>query len=691
MQALIFNEGLIGVTLNEGFTPFIGVAGVSIFAFFLILNGWLLAFDLSMLDIVRFLARLFPKNRLLKQWAAFREAAKDSFEDLIHREPPRELEEIPVRQEAPPRPTPQKVDAEAMEHYLKRKREEIEQVDETAYEPDPSDKRRLKVMEAAGWPKEPPPLAPEEAPPFEPDDEPEKMPKELHTEAPKEPRQAPAAAKSDVAIVRELEENRRLLDTVERGKSEKPQDFQLPELDFLKSPPPSTKSPVNETEIDAKIADLLEKLRLFKIEGDVVRTYTGPVVTTFEFKPAPHIKVSRILNLQDDIAMALKAQTIRIQAPIPGKDVVGIEIPNPEFETIYLRELLEAELFTEAASPLTIALGKDIVGNPFVTDLKKLPHLLIAGTTGSGKSVGINAMILSLLYRNSPDTLRLIMVDPKMLEFSIYNDIPHLLTPVITKPKQAIAALANTVAEMERRYLMMSQTKTKNIESYNDKARAEGFDALPYIVVVIDELADLMMTGGKDVEVSIARLAQMARASGIHLIIATQRPSVDVITGLIKANLPSRISYRVGSKVDSKVILDTQGAESLLGRGDLLFTPPGSVGLVRLHAPFSSEGEIEKITDFLKAQRPPEYDNSFLSEGGDTAGGSSENGVLDEELDEMYEEAKNIVLSDRKSSISYIQRRLQIGYNRSARIVEQLEKTGVLSEANHKGQREILD
>ena len=460
-------------------------------------------------------------------------------------------------------------------------------------------------------------------------------------------------------------------------------------MEFL-SQPPVKKAEVNESEIDAKIADLLEKLRLFKIEGDVVRTYTGPVVTTFEFKPAAHIKVSRILSLEDDIAMALKAQTIRIQAPIPGKDVVGIEIPNATYETIYLREILDSELFQKAASPLTIALGKDIVGNPFVTDLKKLPHLLIAGTTGSGKSVGINAMILSLLYRNSPDTLRMIMVDPKMLEFSIYNDIPHLLTPVITKPKQAIAALANTVAEMERRYLMMSKTKTKNIEGYNQKAKEEGFEPLPFIVVVIDELADLMMTGGKDVEVSIARLAQMARASGIHLIVATQRPSVDVITGLIKANLPSRISYRVGSKIDSKVILDAQGADSLLGRGDMLFTPPGSVGLVRLHAPFSSEKEIEKIVEFLKDQRPPEYDNSFLVEGGDLASGSSEGSGIDEDLDEMYDEARQIVLSERKSSISYIQRRLQIGYNRAARIVEQLEKTGILSEQNSKGQREIL-
>ena len=293
--------------------------------------------------------------------------------------------------------------------------------------------------------------------------------------------------------------------------------------------------------------------------------------------------------------MALKAQTIRIQAPIPGKDVVGIEVPNQNLETIYLKEILESEVFKNASSPLTMALGKDIVGAPFVTDLKKLPHLLIAGTTGSGKSVGINAMLLSLLYRNSPQTLRLMMIDPKMLEFSIYNDIPHLLTPVITEAKKAITALSNMVAEMERRYKIMSQTRTKNIESYNEKMKSEGGEQFPYIVVIIDELADLMMTSGKDVELYIGRLAQMARASGIHLIVATQRPSVDVVTGLIKANLPSRISYRVGQRIDSKVILDQMGAESLLGRGDMLFTPPGSPGVIRLHAPFASEKEIETM------------------------------------------------------------------------------------------------
>ena len=491
-----------------------------------------------------------------------------------------------------------------------------------------------------------------------------------------------------VEILNEVAENKKLLDQIERGKVEKPKDFVLPPLKFLNDPPKRSHN-INEAEIDQQISNLLDKLRKFKIDGDVVRTYTGPIVTTFEFRPAPHIKVSKILTLQDDLAMALKAQTIRIQAPIPGKDVVGIEVPNQNLETIYLKEILESEVFKNASSPLTMALGKDIVGAPFVTDLKKLPHLLIAGTTGSGKSVGINAMLLSLLYRNSPQTLRLMMIDPKMLEFSIYNDIPHLLTPVITEAKKAITALSNMVAEMERRYKIMSQTRTKNIESYNEKMKSEGGEQFPYIIVIIDELADLMMTSGKDVELYIGRLAQMARASGIHLIVATQRPSVDVVTGLIKANLPSRISYRVGQRIDSKVILDQMGAESLLGRGDMLFTPPGSPGVIRLHAPFASEKEIETIVNFLKEQQDVIYDEKFLAEEGSSAGSAA--GVLgEEELDELYEEAKEIILSEQKTSISYLQRRLKIGYNKAANIIEQMEKMGVLSPVNAKGQREIL-
>ena len=520
------------------------------------------------------------------------------------------------------------------------------------------------------------------------DDEPN-LDSEPESEPEPEPTQESRPATiGGVEILNEVAENKKLLDQIERGKVEKPKDFVLPPLKFLNDPPKRSHN-INEAEIDQQISNLLDKLRKFKIDGDVVRTYTGPIVTTFEFRPAPHIKVSKILTLQDDLAMALKAQTIRIQAPIPGKDVVGIEVPNQNLETIYLKEILESEVFKNASSPLTMALGKDIVGAPFVTDLKKLPHLLIAGTTGSGKSVGINAMLLSLLYRNSPQTLRLMMIDPKMLEFSIYNEIPHLLTPVITEAKKAITALSNMVAEMERRYKIMSQTRTKNIESYNEKMKSEGGEQFPYIVVIIDELADLMMTSGKDVELYIGRLAQMARASGIHLIVATQRPSVDVVTGLIKANLPSRISYRVGQRIDSKVILDQMGAESLLGRGDMLFTPPGSPGVIRLHAPFASEKEIETIVNFLKEQQDVIYDDKFLAEEGSSAGSAA--GTLGEdELDELYEEAKEIILSEQKTSISYLQRRLKIGYNKAANIIEQMEKMGVLSPVNAKGQREIL-
>ena len=500
------------------------------------------------------------------------------------------------------------------------------------------------------------------------------------------PLESPQQTKDSELSRKLVSENKETLSTLEVADTPQiaeSQDFVLPKLEFLQAPK-EERIEIDEGEIDRKINDLLSKLRMFKIEGDIVRTYSGPIVTTFEFRPSPNVKVSRILTLQDDLAMALRAKTIRIQAPVPGKDVVGIEIPNNQIETIYLREILENDLFANSTSPLTLALGKDIVGNPFVTDLKKLPHLLIAGTTGSGKSVGINAMILSLLYKNSPAQLKLIMIDPKMLEFSIYNDIPHLLTPVITQPKKAIIALDNTVKEMERRYTLMSEARIKNIEGYNQKAEIEGFEPFPYIVVIIDELADLMMSGGKEAEVSISRLAQMARASGIHLIVATQRPSVDVVTGLIKANLPSRISYKVGQKIDSKVILDSFGAESLLGRGDMLFTPPGG-GIVRLHAPWSTETEIEKIVEFIKSQCPPQYDENFMPSEDEILGLRVEG-----ETDELYEEAKRIILSDGKTSISYIQRRLGIGYNKAANIIEQMQARGFLSEPNSKGVREIL-
>ncbi len=493
----------------------------------------------------------------------------------------------------------------------------------------------------------------------------------------------PTSTKKPV-MVKELSENKEILDGLDYGEVQKPKDYELPATQLLNALCLKDTS-LDENEIDQKIQDLLSKLRTFKIDGDIIRTYSGPIVTTFEFRPAPNVKVSRILGLSDDLAMTLCAESIRIQAPIKGKDVVGIEIPNSQSQIIYLREILESELFQKSSSPLTLALGKDIVGNPFITDLKKLPHLLIAGTTGSGKSVGVNAMILSLLYKNPPDQLKLVMIDPKMVEFSIYADIPHLLTPIITDPKKAIGALQSVAKEMERRYSLMSEYKVKTIDSYNEQAPNNGVEAFPYLIVVIDELADLMMTGGKEAEFPIARIAQMGRASGLHLIVATQRPSVDVVTGLIKTNLPSRVSFRVGTKIDSKVILDTDGAQSLLGRGDMLFTPPGSNGLVRLHAPFATEDEIKKIVDFIKAQKEVEYDKDFLLEESrmplDTPNYQG---------DDILERAKAVILEKKITSTSFLQRQLKIGYNQAATITDELEAQGFLSPRNAKGNREIL-
>lgn len=495
--------------------------------------------------------------------------------------------------------------------------------------------------------------------------------------------ETPTSAKKPV-MVKELSENKEILDGLDYGEVQKPKDYELPTTQLLNVLCLKDTS-LDENEIDQKIQDLLSKLRTFKIDGDIIRTYSGPIVTTFEFRPAPNVKVSRILGLSDDLAMTLCAESIRIQAPIKGKDVVGIEIPNSQSQIIYLREILESELFQKSRSPLTLALGKDIVGNPFITDLKKLPHLLIAGTTGSGKSVGVNAMILSLLYKNPPDQLKLVMIDPKMVEFSIYADIPHLLTPIITDPKKAIGALQSVAKEMERRYSLMSEYKVKTIDSYNEQALNNGVEAFPYLIVVIDELADLMMTGGKEAEFPIARIAQMGRASGLHLIVATQRPSVDVVTGLIKTNLPSRVSFRVGTKIDSKVILDTDGAQSLLGRGDMLFTPPGANGLVRLHAPFATEDEIKKIVDFIKAQKEVEYDKGFLLEESRMPLDSS-----NYQGDDILERAKAVILEKKITSTSFLQRQLKIGYNQAATITDELEAQGFLSPRNAKGNREIL-
>jgi S-DNA-T family DNA segregation ATPase FtsK/SpoIIIE len=441
---------------------------------------------------------------------------------------------------------------------------------------------------------------------------------------------------------------------------------------------------VDKESIQANASILEKKLKDYGIEGKVTEVRPGPVITMYEFEPAPGIKVSRISNLADDLAMALSAVSIRIIAPIPGKAVVGIEIPNPTRHTVYLREMIESNAFRSSHSYLTLVLGTTIAGESYVADLAKMPHLLVAGATGSGKSVSLNSMICSLLFKATPGNVRFLMIDLKMLELSFYEGIPHLLLPVVTNAKNAKTALRWMTDEMERRYSMMAEKGVRSIEKYNQKMqKQEGVEPLPYIVVVIDELADLMMVSPKEVEEYIARLAQMARASGIHLILATQRPSVDVLTGIIKANFPARISCKVFSKVDSRTILDTNGAESLLGNGDMLFLSPGIGRLQRLHGPYVSEGEIKRVVEFLKQQGTPSYHNEILEEKEE-----AENG--EEMDDEKYQEALEFVMTKGDASISMVQRRFRIGYNRAARIIERMEREGVVGPSDGVKPREVL-
>jgi DNA segregation ATPase FtsK/SpoIIIE, S-DNA-T family len=444
---------------------------------------------------------------------------------------------------------------------------------------------------------------------------------------------------------------------------------------------------IDKESIQVNASILEKKLKDYGISGKVSEVRPGPVITMYEFEPAPGIKVSRISNLADDLAMALSAVSIRIIAPIPGKAVVGIEIPNKIRQTVYFREIIESELFGSSQSYLTIALGKTISGEPYVAELTKMPHLLVAGSTGSGKSVSLNSMICSILYKATPVNVRFLMIDLKMLELSFYDGIPHLLLPVVTNPKNAKTSLRWLIDEMERRYTMMAEMGVRSIEKYNQKTakleKEQGQDILPYIVVVIDELADLMMVSTREVEEYIARLAQMARASGIHLILATQRPSVDVLTGIIKANFPARISCQVSSKVDSRTILDANGAESLLGYGDMLFMSPGLSKLQRIHGPFVSEGEIKRIVGFLKEQSIPLYQNEILEE-------KEEKSDDDEMDDEKYNEAVEFVVDRGEASISMVQRRFRIGYNRAARIVERMERDGVVGPSDGVKPREVL-
>ncbi|WP_425283250.1 DNA translocase FtsK [Martelella endophytica] len=501
-------------------------------------------------------------------------------------------------------------------------------------------------------------------------------------------------------------------------------DFVFPSIDLLQSQRHDEVSELSQ-EVLEQSAGLLESiLEDFGVKGEIIDVRPGPVVTLYEFEPAPGVKSSRVINLSDDIARSMSALSARV-AVIPGRNVIGIELPNEERETVYLRELFESRPYMTTDFRLPLCLGKTIGGEPVVAELAKMPHLLVAGTTGSGKSVAINTMILSLLYHLRPEECRLIMVDPKMLELSVYDGIPHLLTPVVTDPKKAVLALKWAVREMEERYRKMSRLGVRNIDGFNERvaeARASGetimvsvptgFDrstgeqtfeeqeldlsALPYIVVIVDEMADLMMVAGKEIEGTIQRLAQMARAAGIHLIMATQRPSVDVITGTIKANFPTRISFQVTSRIDSRTILGEQGAEYLLGQGDMLHMKGGG-RIARVHGPFVSDHEVEKVVAHLKRQGTPTYlgsvtvDEEGESEDDSAVFDATDMGSAGDDGDDLYEKAVRIIQRDKKCSTSYIQRRLSIGYNRAASLVERMELEGLVGPANHVGKREILD
>jgi len=482
----------------------------------------------------------------------------------------------------------------------------------------------------------------------------------------------------------------------------------LPPLSLLDPAQPPTDMPTEETMqftsrlIETRLAD-------FGVEVKVIAAYPGPVITRYEIEPAVGVKGSQIVNLARDLARALAMVSVRVVETVPGKSCMALELPNTKRQTVRLSEILSSRPYHNMTSPITVALGKDIGGVPIVADLAKMPHLLVAGTTGSGKSVGVNAMILSMLYKSEPDAVRLILVDPKMLELSIYEGIPHLLAPVVTDMRQAANALTWCVAEMERRYKIMSKLGVRNLASANEHIQAaaekgepipnpltltpeapEPLRSMPHIVVVIDELADLMMVAGKKVEELIARLAQKARASGIHLILATQRPSVDVITGLIKANIPTRIAFQVSSKIDSRTILDQMGAEALLGQGDMLYLPPGTGYPQRVHGAFVADEEVHRVVDYLKSMGAPEYEEGILTGATEGEGGDGESGDNDAEADPLYDQAVEIVLKNRRASISLVQRHLRIGYNRSARLIEAMEKAGLVSTMDGRGGREVL-
>ena len=467
--------------------------------------------------------------------------------------------------------------------------------------------------------------------------------------------------------------------------------FQLPPASFLADPDKRSLE-FDDKNLRMQSQLLEKKLEDFGVKGKVVAVSPGPVITTFEYEPAAGVKINKIVTLSDDLALALRAISIRIVAPIPGKAAIGIEIPNATREMVRFKEVVASSQFEKSKSKLTICLGKDIVGNPVMGELDKMPHLLIAGATGTGKSVALNAMICSLLYKARPDDVKLIMVDPKRIELSSYDGIPHLITPVVTDSKKATNALFWAVREMERRYELLSKLKARNISQYNrkiDKAEkpteGEEPEKLPYIVIIIDELADLMMVSSRDVEVALTRLAQMARAAGIHLILATQRPSVDVLTGIIKANFPTRLTFQVSSKTDSRTIIDTNGAENLLGNGDMLYLPPGTAKLQRIHGAYISEEELARVTSYLRSQDKPDYDEKVTETAVVEASASDEN-----DYDERYDDAVALITKTRQASISMVQRHLRVGYNRAARIIEMMEKEGIVGPADGSKPREVL-
>jgi S-DNA-T family DNA segregation ATPase FtsK/SpoIIIE len=532
---------------------------------------------------------------------------------------------------------------------------------------------------------------------------------QMRTKLPK----IPSSENKDIVQAKEKKEKPKKKTLIQKSLKLDPEAFELPSFDLLTEAPNNKGNNVNHKSLEQNAKLLKKVLEDFGVKGEIVKVRPGPVVTLYELEPSPGTKSSRVIGLSDDIARSMSAISARISV-VPGKNLLGIELPNVDRETVYLRELMEQEEYRDERIKLPIALGKDISGDPVMADLSRMPHLLIAGTTGSGKSVAVNAMILSYLYRLTPDECKFIMIDPKMLELSVYEGIPHLISPVVTEPKKAVVALKWAVREMEERYRLMSNVGVRNITGYNkrieeavkkgeklERTVQTGFDAetgeptfekqplamtaLPFIVVIVDEMADLMLTAGKEIESSIQRLAQMARAAGIHMVMATQRPSVDVITGVIKANFPTRISFQVTSRIDSRTILGEMGAEQLLGMGDMLYMSGGG-RVVRVHGPFVDDKEVDKVVAHLKAQGKPSYIQDITRD--DEA--SEEMESEDNGEDDLYNKAVAIVLRDKKVSTSYIQRQLKIGYNRAANLIDKMESEGVISEANHAGKRQIL-